>query len=296
MNPLSCEQAALLLDLHAAGECAPADDRAVRAHLDTCAACRAELAEARRLLGLLDVHFHQDRALRRLAQVLAAERTPRQQRPVVLSFVQRFAAVAALVLVTFGLTVGLMPLLGPERWSPPQLNASLVPRRSAEMVRVAPGKRAAKDAVTLHAKSLAELKKAVEAGRQPLPPRIDLDLVLRNPGPAPLEVQVGGPGFALVPEVAGQRVLARSCPWPDFVPFPPRKLTIAPGGSAVLRVERLAAQIDGRAQCLYPTAGGEHTLRIRLRTVAGRPGWPASRRALKVEAGPITLVVRPERE
>src|SRR6516225_6968069 len=99
MKALSCDEAALLLDLYAAGECGPADDRAVRAHLDACPACRHSAEEARQLLGLLDVHFRQDAALEKLSHALRAEQRP-ARRPVILSFARRFAAVAALVLLT----------------------------------------------------------------------------------------------------------------------------------------------------------------------------------------------------
>src|SRR5262249_50585498 len=102
MNKPTCNDVADLIDLYAAHECAPAQQKPVRAHLEGCADCRQALDESRRLQGLLDVHFRQEAALSRLGARLKAEARPaRRPAPRLLPF-HRFAAVAALLLVTFG--------------------------------------------------------------------------------------------------------------------------------------------------------------------------------------------------
>jgi hypothetical protein len=294
MNALSCQEAGLLLDLYAAGECDRADTRAVRAHLGTCPACRAALEQSRQLLGLLDVHFHQEAGLERLARALRTKRKAGRP-PAVLPFWGRFGAVAALVLITFGLALGLTPLFGPQPWRAPRLQAVLVAPGVAEHVPAVRGKALAKDgeAISMRGTKKASIEKTLkETGHLPLPPRLGAQLVLRNPEAVPLEVRLGGPGFALVLELSGGAVERRDCPDPAFVPFPARTLTIAPGGSQRLVIERLASQVGVRVQYLYPSAAREYTLRVRLRASAGRPGRPASRRFLTVEAGPLPVVVR----
>jgi hypothetical protein len=209
------------------------------------------------------------------------------------------------VLLTFGLGTGLAPVFRPEPWGQPDLRVALVPaaprqEKVAPAVRAkaAPGNVEAPLALMGKKKALLEeeLAAADPTGRWPLPPEMRLNLVLRNPGPAPLEVQVGGPGFALVLELSGPDVLRRTSSSPASVPFPQRSLLIPPGGSERLVIDRLVSQVGGqRVEYLYPTAPGEYVLRARLSTVAWHPGRPASRRAFSVTAGPLKLAVSPQR-
>src|SRR6516162_7909907 len=104
MNTLTCEQVEEQLDLLAAGECDRPTRRAVEAHLESCAACSASYAESQRVQGMLDLHYNeaerQERLRRRIDE---ADRAARRRR--VLPFVNRVAALAALLLVTFGLAL-----------------------------------------------------------------------------------------------------------------------------------------------------------------------------------------------
>src|SRR5207245_2921681 len=125
----------------------------------------------------------------------------------------------------------------------------------------------------------------------PSPPQVHLALVLRNPGGRPLQVQLGGPGFALVLQLTGGPVLQWPSPSPTFVPFPPKTLTIAPGQSVVLSVAWLASLFADRVEYLYPAAPGEYTLRAKLSTFSWEQGRPASRRVVTLTAGPVKLAV-----
>src|SRR4051794_1071711 len=109
MTRTDCERIDPLLDLYAAGECDPADARAVRAHLDGCSRCREALHLARGLQGLLDVHFGEEDALHRLGKALHRE-SPRSRTVARhLPFVRRLTALAAMLLVCLGIGLWLEP-------------------------------------------------------------------------------------------------------------------------------------------------------------------------------------------
>src|SRR5215813_5397662 len=109
MSKPTCADVAHLIDLHAAGECGPEEEKAVRAHVATCADCNRLLDEARQMQGLLDVHFGQPAALSRLGERLKAQTRRSRAAPPWMSSLRRFAAVAALLLVTFGLGLLMVP-------------------------------------------------------------------------------------------------------------------------------------------------------------------------------------------
>src|SRR2546430_9866638 len=106
MNAMACQQVEEQLDLLAAGECDRSTRRAVEQHLEGCAACSASYAESRRLQGMLDLHWNEAEQLDRLRRRLdEADREARRPRRLVLPFVNRAAALAALLLGTFGLAL-----------------------------------------------------------------------------------------------------------------------------------------------------------------------------------------------
>src|SRR5579885_1914937 len=125
MKPLDCEQANLLVDLFAAGECDPPDARAFRAHLDGCPACRSALEQSRQMLGLLDLHFRREAGLDRLSRALRAETKTRRGHVVLLPFVRSIAA-AALVTITLGAGMLAIPGLHPGPAPRLDLQASLL--------------------------------------------------------------------------------------------------------------------------------------------------------------------------
>src|SRR5262249_19727501 len=131
MNEPTCDHFADLIDLYAARECAPAQEKAVRAHLDGCPGCRLAVDESRRLMGLLDVTLRQEAALSRLGARLKAQARPARRAPAPrILTIHRFAAVAALLLVTFGLGVLLVP--GPDRPRPISLQLALAQSANAK--------------------------------------------------------------------------------------------------------------------------------------------------------------------
>jgi ferric-dicitrate binding protein FerR (iron transport regulator) len=102
MSPLTCHEVEERIDLCAVGECDAAEQAAVQAHLAHCPACALAYREALQLAGALDLHFQGPERLQRLEDKLEAERRPRR-RPLILPYPRRVAALAALVLLTFGL-------------------------------------------------------------------------------------------------------------------------------------------------------------------------------------------------
>jgi len=104
MSPLSCGEMAEQVELYAAGECLEPVRAVVEQHLAHCPGCARAVEEARRLVGLLDLHFQGADRLRRLQARIAADKTPRPLRP---RFVLYAAAAAAAILLAIGLYFGL---------------------------------------------------------------------------------------------------------------------------------------------------------------------------------------------
>src|SRR5437899_121265 len=57
MTTPTCHDVAPLLELYAAGECAPAEGAQVDSHLRTCPVCTRSVAELRDVVGLLDLEY-----------------------------------------------------------------------------------------------------------------------------------------------------------------------------------------------------------------------------------------------
>lgn len=296
MKKPTCDDVADLIDLYAAHECEPAQEKAVRAHLAACADCRRALDESRQMMGLLDVHFSQEAALSRLGARLKAEKRPgRKAAPRVLA-IHRFAAVAAMLLVTFGLGVLLLPT-GDLRESI-SLQVALAPRAKPDLD--VPGghdvaheskasrndKQAAKDKPLELAKGKA-IDLAKEFARGALPPRADVELKVTNPGRTAIELDLGAPEFRCELDLRDPaKVVSREVKNPAYVPFHRSKLKIAPGETKPLRLERLASQVGERVTYLYVKEEGEYELRVRLVVTAWRDG---SRQTLRLTAGPMKL-------
>jgi hypothetical protein len=278
MSEPTCDDVAPLIDLYAAGECGPAEEKAVRAHVGGCDRCRDLLDEARRLQGLLDAHFGQPAALARLeARVKAEARRSAPAPPRGLPF-QRFAAIAALLLVTFGLGL-LLP--------PPAANTSfglqLALEDRAALIPALPARGGPE-------KMAVDILEGKRRGKWPLPPRVDLELIVRNPGTTPIEMDVGGDDFRCEIELSGPGKVQRHAPArPEYVPFPAEKQTIEPGGTLKLRLERLASQWGRRVTYYYPTVPGDYVLRVRLEASARRGG---QRERVRLAASPWRLPFR----
>jgi hypothetical protein len=269
MSKPTCEDVAHLIDLHAAGECGPEEEKAVRAHIADCADCSRILDESRQVQGLLDVHFGQEAALSRLGERIKAETRRNRAAPPWTISIRRFAAVAALLLVTFGLgllmspaaqraTMGLQisleetALLGPQVPGPDRVKLEKMGR----------------DFLDAEA-----MQKAKRTDKWPLPQRVGVAIVVKNPGPTPVELEIGGRDFRCEINLSGPGPVQRHAPArPKFVPFPPGKETIKPGEKVKLRLERLAEQRGERVWYLYPKVPGDYQLRVHLEATARRDG------------------------
>jgi hypothetical protein len=207
-----------------------------------------------------------------------------------LPFLPRLAGVAALLLVTFGLGLWLAPSAGVLPSSPMQL-ALLTPRDLIELPAAVRSRVEAK-AFQLDGPVPGWNKRLAQAratDNWPAPPRVNRDLVLKNGGLTPVQVEIGGRDFACVMEVSGVEVIQRTIDRPARFPFARKSETIAPGGSLTLHIDRLASQIGERVVNIYPEMEGEYTLRVKLRAVGRREG---RREVIRVEAGPMKLPVR----
>lgn len=257
-----CQEIDEHLEEYAAGECDAALAEAVERHLADCPSCRQKHADSERLLGLLDWHFRADDGFGRLAVVLQQEQ--RRVAPWrIVPFARRLAAVAAVLLVLFGLSGWLAPR--PEER--PALVATL--RQARPEIAPAAGHK---------------LQAVARKGKPPQPPRIDLALEVRNRGDRPLYLDVGGPGTELSLDLRGPgalRLPAAGVPEPPFLT--PRRVRLAPGASYALPIPHLVGGSRGRLYALSWTAPGRYTLTVRYRVGTpsvpadkgqGRQGWP----------------------
>jgi hypothetical protein len=306
---MTCAEVEAQIELYAAGECTAPTAGAVADHLARCPACAAAEEQARRLVGLLDLHARLPAGLARLQARLQAEARPRRAR--LLPFVRPLRSLAALLLVTLGLGVLLTP-----GWHTPggalggkvELVLALVPKPidapepfPGALVRAAPKVLAAKEPplryrLDLGGKSPADFRRHLEAGPLPLPPALGLALRLRNDSAEPLRLTVGGSAFACVLLLRGPGVVRVSVPHPAVRPFAvERTVTLAPGGSFDLPLERLAERVGQRVSYLYWTKPGDYTLRAIVRAPArvGSAGSPAQ--LLTLTSAPLTLHVEPKR-
>jgi hypothetical protein len=310
MTPPTCHEIRERLELYAAGECDAAAARAVRQHLAGCADCARAHDRAREMLGLLDLHFREPDGLRRLYGRLRAE-APRRGRwqPAV----RRLAALAALVLLTFGLSWWSGALV---RRSPEDGSTTLALALRSETRALAPPGVAMVRGQSEPGEYVLDLKGATpeefarrlraDAGTDRLPPplAVHLGLMLRNTGRRPLRVAVGdsatelrlmlsGPGVVRVPApVRHVRTLGM-----------PRVVTVLPGKEFTLPVSRLADVAGDDGHYLYWTRPGEYTLTVRGRLAVAPappgsprvdvPGWPKREFGwVALTNAPITLHVR----
>ncbi len=295
MNVLTCQQVEEHLDLLAAGECDRPTRRAVEQHLDSCPTCAARYAASQRLQGLLDLHWNEAEQLRRLHERIdEAARQTRRPRLLVGPWMQRAAALAALLLVTFGLTL-LMPKSDePSAGSDLTMAVLTLPgaRNTMEMKVVPAMVRDAVPPVPLDEKGITlklpevrngdeyrrELLRRQDRGDLPLPPSLPVELTVQNNGPRPLNVQLGGPDAELRLDIQGPGVLRLSAP-ADVQPalLHQQTLRLAPGHQRRLAVDRLIAGSARHVEYVYLTEPGDYTLTIRLSAlVDGKPSWLTS--------------------
>jgi hypothetical protein len=195
----------------------------------------------------------------------------------VLPLIRRLASVAALLLVVVGLCGWLAP--GPEE--APTVTVALRPvSRTAE-----------------HALVARVQVPAMKA--RPQVPLVDLSLEVRNRGPLPLDLDVGGKGTELLLELHGPGVVRLSASDVAGVPEPPfltpGRVRLAPGASYSLPIRHLVGGTRGHLYGLSWTEAGTYTLTARYRvgtaaasTDQGQPAWVLR----TFSALPLSLQVR----
>jgi hypothetical protein len=292
MIPMTCDQVAEQIDLHAAAECDAPTAGTIDRHLADCPSCTEKYAAARQLLGLLDLRLREPDLRRRLQARVQAEALRRRRRATVLPFVRRFSAVAALVLLTFGLTNRLGPPLASdsEDVSTPVVARLLPLRRFAlapdhpavpEAVRAAkeedllamkkedaPSRTLTVQALKASGATLREqLRAGLATGRLP-PPQVDLELTFFNRGPGDLtlsldertevEIDLQGPRVVTLPAAAV----------PPRLPIPEQTLRLPAGQGRAVPLTRLTSVSPRGTFYSYWTEPGEYELRVRLRAEA----------------------------
>jgi hypothetical protein len=311
MKRLDCSAVEELLDLYAANECDARTGQTIRAHLGDCGACRQKLEESRQLVGLLDLHYRTEAALARLQRSLEGQT---RARPGVLRLwpgVQRIASVAALLLVTVGLWLGLGPIAHPPGKAGIEaslgLSGELAVAVSSHELAVAPMREGAfkkKSSDPPGSKASAStvripLRRKLPDNEGFLIPQVPVDVVLHNSGSRRLHVEVGcRPGvaerdclFRCRIDLQGPKVEGVPAFPLGRGPFDGRELTIEPGGSASIHLDYLASFHAGSTSIVYPAEPGDYVLTVRLRLLAWEEGAHDRRRLIEVAAGPIHLRV-----
>ncbi len=290
MSPLSCPEVEAQLDLYAARECDAPTGAAIARHLAGCPGCSRSLEEARQLVGLLDLHLRAPEGLRRLrAQVEAESRRPRVRRRV-LPFLPRLASVAALLLATVGVGRWVGGGLAPGPMLPQGLAVAVLPAPSrGGLERVVAMKAPAAAAPLVYPLASTPQSK----GPPPLPPAVFLTVQLRNDGPRPVEVWLGGPRFELRLDLRGPGVRSVAAPDQTRLPLPvAHKVTLAPGQAQTIPVSRLVSVQGGEVRYLYWTEPGLYTLTVRVRApVVGAGGGQGF---LTLTSAPLKIEVRGE--
>jgi hypothetical protein len=291
MSPLNCPEVEAQLDLYAARECDAPTGAAIARHLAGCPGCSRAFEEARQLSGLLDLHLRAPEGLRRLrAQVEAESRRPRPARRRVLPFLPRLASVAAMLLLTVGAWRWVGSGLAPGPLLPQGLAVAVLPAPSrGGLEHVAAVKAPGPDRPLVYPLASAPQRK----GPLPPPPAVNLAVQLRNDGPRPVEVWLGGPRFELRLDLRGPGVVSVVAPDQTHLPFPTaRKVTLAPGQAQTVSVSQLVSVQSGEVRYLYWTEPGLYTLTVRVRApVAGAGGEPAF---LTLTSAPLKIEVRGE--
>jgi hypothetical protein len=208
----------------------------------------------------------------------------------VLPFRPRLAAVAALLLLTVGAWRWVASGLAPGPLLPQGLAVAVMaaPARGG-LEHVAAAKAAGPDRALVYPLAGAPQSK----GSLPPPPAVNLAVELRNDGPRPVEVWLGGPRFELRLDLRGPGVVSAPAPDQARLPFPTaRKVTLAPGQAQTVPVDRLVSVQNGEVRYLYWTEPGLYTLTVRVRAPVAGPGGNAG--FLTLTSAPRKIEVRGE--
>jgi hypothetical protein len=251
MTPLTCTEAADLIDLHAAFACEPDQVEALTAHLATCPACTASLEEARELQALLDWNALAPAARERLRTAIDSEAKPQRARPVQpMLWARRLGSLAALLLVVLGLSLVLGDSLSSSGSGivlvaeAPAMSAEMRSRLEMMKVAAAPGQ---------------AIKVGIEVDHVPQPRPVDVPFDLHNDSARPVQLLLGNERTRTQLDLDGPGDLRHQ---PTLVP---PEIDLAPGQTAQVTLRGLAV-----------TRPGDYRLRGRLRIEARSPATPTT--------------------
>jgi hypothetical protein len=239
-----------------------------------------ERDELARISAQLDWHYRADAAVARFRKRLRKDERKLHTR--VLTVVSRFAAAAALVLVTFALT-GVpdnRPEIVPGVLSLLQNREAMVPE--PEIAKMLFRDRASPTLLI----QFAPLKQS-RAGRLPLGPRFDLQLEVHNDRTRPITLDVGGETTLLRFDLRGPetRTLSGNADSPPFLVR--HEVRVNPGERFLLSIPHLIGGTHGRLQGVYAAAPGRYTLKVFYRV-----GLKDEPRDLVVSSPPLTIDVK----
>jgi hypothetical protein len=301
MSGITCEQAAANIDLLAAEACDGPAGAETTAHVASCPACEAKYRQARELMGLLDLRMREPESLQKLWRNVKPEAKRRSSR--ILAFPRRAAALAAMLLLAFGLSRGLAPSGGTTGLD---LRASLalpeadigfpehVLVRTVPQDLAAPAAKGARErleyVLDLDGLPTAEFRRAVIGGRLP-PPEVQLSLELHNDGDRPMRIDLDDERASLTLDVRGPSVASVAAPPQAEAPLRGvGAVPLAPGGGKRLTIDRLADGVRGAVRYHYWTAAGDYTVTAEVR-VPVETDPLVGRRMRTFSTGPLRIHV-----
>jgi hypothetical protein len=259
-----------------------------------------EIPEDAELEAQLDWHYRTDAGLKRLQARLRQE----ARKPRVPAFVRRFASVAALLLVLFGLTSrlsspdgeqpaivpGVVALLEPEPGFPEHAVVKNLTRDNLAPPAVLQSRLAARTfMLNLAGRSPEEYRRELRAAGLPRGPRVDLALEVRNDSTQPLVLHVGGERTLLRFDLRGPGTLTLFGKGESPPFLEPRTVKLDPDASYYLPIPYLIGGRPDRLQGVYWTAPGRYTLAVHYRVGVEDEGRT---RDLNVSTPPMTIEVK----
>jgi hypothetical protein len=285
MNPLTCPEVEERIELFAADECDEPIRLAIESHLTDCPTCARSLQESQQLIALLNLNERQFDALERLQERLAEEARPRRRPRMVTRIWQPLRALAALLLVTFGLSWWLAANLRPELDTPEPLALVQADNREIrkgdperfpkEMIAVGKAAESLSFTLDLGGRTVAAFQEQVRSGTKaadlPKPPEVNLPLEIRNQSDHPLRVWLGGRYSTLTMNLRGPGVVRVPAGDGALKPFgDAQSIPLAPGKSHFLPISRLVSGSNSEVYYLYWTKPGRYVLTVELRTLVCR--------------------------